>query len=112
MASNSYVKQPPKVTYEDFVYSMTDRPQYFAFFLKKACGIAWQQVSCPVRILQGSPYNEWRDSQRHDTLLSTAGKGLYYHITCTQSLLSAGHLGNGRDIEKCKRKRLNKNLFN
>lgn len=40
MTSNPYVKQAPKVTYEDFVHSMTDRPQYFAFFLNKACGIA------------------------------------------------------------------------
>lgn len=40
MTSSSSIKQAPQVTYEDFVHSMTDKPQFFSFFLDKACAIA------------------------------------------------------------------------
>lgn len=40
MQSISAIKHTPSVTYKDFVDSLTTRPQYFRFFLDKACGIA------------------------------------------------------------------------
>ena len=40
MQSISAIKHTPSVTYKDFVDSLTTRPQYFRFFLDKACCIA------------------------------------------------------------------------
>lgn len=40
MQSISTIKHAPSVAYKDFVDSLTTKPQYFRFFLDKACGIA------------------------------------------------------------------------
>lgn len=40
MAPASSLKHDDQISYENFLHSMTDKPQYFSFFLDKACGIA------------------------------------------------------------------------